>query len=92
MRRLHIYNALLIISMFASAPTQVTLAAPDILREVPSTIQDGEQGVVLLQDGGLLEGTVTKAVDWFVVSRANSQLQIATSRVLFIGHTSARSV
>jgi hypothetical protein len=87
MRRLHIYNALLIISIFASAPTQVTLAAPDTLHQVPSTIQDGEQGVVLLQDGGLLEGTVTKAVDWFVVGRANSQLQIATSRVLFIGHT-----
>jgi hypothetical protein len=87
MRRPFIYKALLVVSMVASAPSLTTRAAPDKLREVPSTIQDGEQGVVLLQDGGLLEGTVTKTVQWYVVARANSQLQVASSRMLFIGHT-----
>jgi hypothetical protein len=87
MRRLHIYIALFIAAMVATSMSRIALAASDKLREVPSTIQDGEQGVVLLQDGGLLEGTVTKTVDWYVVARANSQLQIAASRMLFIGRT-----
>ena len=59
-------------------------SAQDDLTAAPSTIRDGESGIVLLQDGGVLEGRITRAADWYVVGRAGGQVQIASSRVLCI--------
>ena len=52
----------------------------------PTTIHDGESGVLLLQDGGVLTGTITRVADWYVVGRAGGQMQLAATRVLFAGH------
>lgn len=59
--------------------------AADEFSAAPGTIEDGENGVVLLQDGGVLTGQITRAADWYVVSRAGGQMQVASSRVQFIG-------
>jgi hypothetical protein len=58
--------------------------AQDDLTAALSTIGDGESGVVLLQDGGVLEGQITRAADWYVVGRAGGQMQVAATRVLYV--------
>jgi hypothetical protein len=52
-----------------------------------SPLRDGENGVVMLQDGGLLEGQITRAVDWYVIGRGGGQMQIAAPRVQFVGRS-----
>jgi hypothetical protein len=45
-------------------------------------------GVLLLEDGGVLEGEVTRIADRYVVGRdGGQQMQIASSRVLFVGRS-----
>ena len=52
------------------------------MRRAPRpTIGDGEAGVLLLQDGGVLTGQITRAADWYVLARGGGQMQIAKSRV-----------
>jgi hypothetical protein len=67
----------------------VTSAAPaiDQFAAVPSMVANGEQGVLLLHDGGALVGKISLATDMYVVVRAGSELQIAPSRVSFVGRT-----
>lgn len=62
-------------------------AAADEFSAAPCTIQDGENGVLLLQDGGVLTGQITHAADWYVVTRAGGQMQVSALRVQFIGHS-----
>ncbi len=45
---------------------------------------DGETGFLVLQDGGVLTGQITRAADWYVVARGAGQMQIAQSRVLLV--------
>src|SRR5262249_29147828 len=42
---------------------------------------------LMLQDGGLVEGQITPAADWYIVARSGGQLQVAKSRVLFACRT-----
>ena len=61
--------------------------AADDFSAAPTTIRDGQQGVVVLKDGGVLTGQITCAADWYVVARAGGQMQIAAARVMFVGGT-----
>ena len=63
------------------------LIAQGIATAPASNLHDGEVGVVLLDDAGVLEGTVSRDGKFYVVGRAGGQLQVATSRVQFIGRT-----
>jgi hypothetical protein len=73
------------IVMLAAVGTVV--AAENTAGAPPATIRDGETGVLLLQDGGVLEGQIMRAADWFVVGRGGGQMQVATSRVQFVGRS-----
>jgi hypothetical protein len=68
-------------------PAQQATGASPADGPSPAVVGDGEQGVVLLQDGGVLEGQVTRAADWYLVTRGGGQMQVAASRVLFVGRT-----
>ena len=59
--------------------------ADDDFAAAQSTLRDGQSGVLLLQDGGVLTGQITRAADWYIVGRAGGQMQIAAARVLFVG-------
>jgi len=58
----------------------------DDLSAAPSTIRDGEIGCLILHDGGVLEGQISRTADWYVVSRSGGQMQIASSRVQYVCH------
>ena len=61
--------------------------AKDSFVAAPSTVADGQSGVLLLQDGGVLAGKISQAADCYVVGPSGGQLQVAASRVMFVGHT-----
>jgi hypothetical protein len=50
-------------------------------------IADGEAAILVLQDGGVLTGEITRAADWYLVSRGSGQMQVARSRVLLLCRT-----
>jgi hypothetical protein len=54
------------------------------LNAPPMTIADGAAGIVVLQDGGVLSGTITRAADWYVVGHSGGEMQIPSSRVLVV--------
>jgi hypothetical protein len=48
---------------------------------------DGEAGILLLEDGGVLTGQITRAADWYLVTRGGGQMQIAKKRVTLVCRT-----
>src|SRR4051812_2969555 len=46
-----------------------------------------ETGILVLQDGGVLTGQITRAADWYIVARGGGQMQIAQSRVMLVCRT-----
>jgi hypothetical protein len=67
----------------------IRCAAADDFAAAPHTLPDGQAGVLLLQDGGVLTGEISQTADWYVVSHAGGQMQVAGSRVQFVGKTLA---
>jgi hypothetical protein len=63
------------------------LHAQDKATGAPRTVGESETGILVLQDGGVLEGQITRAADWYVVSRAGGQMQIEQARVMLVGHS-----
>lgn len=63
------------------------MRADDNAPNVQPPIADGEAGIVVLQDGGVLTGQITRAADWYIVARGGGQMQIAQSRVLLVCRT-----
>ena len=45
----------------------------------------------LLQDGGVLTGEISQTADWYVVGHAGGQMQVAASRVQFVGRSLAEA-
>lgn len=58
---------------------------PAPLAATPANSSDAQ--ILVLEDGGVLEGDVTRAADWFFVSRGNSQIQISAKRVMIACHS-----
>jgi hypothetical protein len=87
------HHAMILSSILVISAVVARLAAEDTPSATPSVIatstelRDGENGVVLLQDGGLLAGQITRAADWYVIERGSGQMQIAVPRVVFVGRT-----
>ncbi len=73
--------------VFLITVTSVALRAEGKLAEPRQTVADGEQGVLLLRDSGVLSGIITRAADWYVVERNHGHIQIAKSRVLLACRT-----
>lgn len=63
------------------------VTAADVFSAAPSTIADGEQGVLLLQDGGTIAGRISQVANSYIVARGGSEIQIAPARVFFIGRS-----
>jgi hypothetical protein len=61
--------------------------ADEIASTAQQPIADGENAILVLQDGGVLTGEITRAADWYLVSRGSGQMQIAKSRVLLLCRT-----
>lgn len=80
-------NAVLLGLAAALAVTGMRALADDAVVVPATPLRDGESGIVLLHDGGVLEGQITRAADWYVVGRGGGQLQIAASRVEFVGRS-----
>jgi hypothetical protein len=87
MRGSYDYNAATLALFLALATFNLPVFAQGELNAVVSPLGDNERGVILLQDGGVLEGQITRAADWYVVGRGGSQMQIAASRVLCVGRS-----
>lgn len=60
------------------------LRAQERLTAVPTTVADGDAGVLLLEDDGLLAGRITRAANWFVIGRAGGEMQIPEKRVVLV--------
>jgi hypothetical protein len=70
-----------LVALHISVVADHTVSAPS------TTLRDGETGVLLFHDGGVLVGQITRAADWYVLSRGGGQMQIAVSRVQFVGRS-----
>ncbi len=64
-------------------------AAADDFAAAPTKLPEGQVGVLLLQDGGVLTGQISQTADWYVVGRAGGQMEVASSRVQFVGRSLA---
>jgi hypothetical protein len=80
MRSVHGVTASLVAFVFLITVTSAGACAEDTAIARPA-VDDGETGVLLLQDGGVLTGQITCAADWYVLGRGSGQMQIAKSRV-----------
>jgi hypothetical protein len=54
-------------------------------------LAEGETGVLVLNDGGVLTGQIARAADWYIVSRDGGQMQIAQRRVMLACRTMAEA-
>src|SRR3954469_23690140 len=87
MRRRCTYQWCFVFLLIAAVAHGADPPAKDSFAAAPSTVADGQSGVVLLKDGGVLTGKISQAADWYVVGRSGGQMQVAAARVLFVGHT-----
>lgn len=88
MRPNHAYLLLSILSLLmAIGSCPGVLVAADAFQAAPSTLSDGESGVLLLYDGGLLAGRICNEADGYVVERNGSQMHVAATRVMFVGRS-----
>ena len=50
-------------------------------------IRDGESGYLVLQDGGVIAGRITRDATWYIVARGGGQMQVAQERVMLVCRT-----
>ncbi len=87
MRHRSTYQLSLVLFVVAAVARSAEPPPKDRFVAAPSTLADGKPGVLLLQDGGVLTGKISQAADWYVVGRSGGQMQVAASRVMFVGHS-----
>jgi hypothetical protein len=75
--------AVLVVASMAIVP----LRAQDTASSAQTARTEGEVSYLMLQDGGLVEGKITPAADWYIVARSGGQMQVAKSRVIFACRT-----
>src|SRR3954454_16804690 len=64
----------------------ISLRAEDI-SAAPTAHANDDIRYLMLQDGGLVEGRITPAADWYIVARPGVEMQGAKSRVTFTCRT-----
>jgi hypothetical protein len=79
--------AFVLLSMVSSAVAR----ADGNVATVRQAVGDGEAGILLLDDGGVLTGQITRAADWYIVARGGGQMQIAQKRVALVCRTLAEA-
>src|SRR4051812_17797406 len=73
--------------LFLATMAKVSLRAQNAASSTPTARTEGAISYLMLQDGGLVEGKITSAADWYIVVRPGGQMQVAKSRVVFACHT-----
>src|SRR6478752_10651664 len=87
MRGVHGTSTSLVAFVFLITLTSAVVRADDNAASTPRPVADGETGILLLEDGGVLTGQITRAADWYLVARGGGEMQIAQKRVLLVCHT-----
>jgi hypothetical protein len=87
MRGVHGTSARLIAFVFLITVTGFVVRAENNAPSAGQPVADGEVGNLLLEDGGVLTGKITRAADWYVVTRGGGQMQVAAKRVLLVCRT-----
>src|SRR5262249_40593753 len=87
MRRFHRLSASLAALVISFTIALGASRADEAGSTAQQPIADGEAGILVLQDGGVLTGEITRVADWYLVSRGSGQMQIAQSRVLLVCRT-----
>jgi hypothetical protein len=82
MRPTHVTAVALAALLLVIAGSSGEVRAANAANVAPGTLADGEAGVLVLQDGGVLRGQITSAADWYIVSSDGGQIQIEKSRVM----------
>src|SRR6476660_8765579 len=91
MRRVLGTSARLVAFVFLVTVTSAVVRADDNAPTAATSVGDGEAGILLLEDGGVLTGQITRAADWYLVTRAGGQMQIAQKRVMLVCRTLAEA-
>jgi hypothetical protein len=65
-----------------SAMTCVNVRAQSQAAAAEQPASSSETGVLLLQDGGVLEGQVRREGTWYIVTRGGGQMQVSAVRVI----------
>src|SRR3954451_2361864 len=91
MRCVYGKSARLIAFVFLATVTSAAVCADDNASSAGQAAGDGEIGILLLEDGGVLTGHITRAADWYVVSRGGGQMQIGRKRVMLVCRTMAEA-
>ena len=87
MRSVHGRSASLVAFVFLITVTSAVVCADGNAPTAGQPVGDGEAGILLLQDGGVLTGQITRAADWYIVTRGGGQMQIAQKRVMLVCRT-----
>jgi hypothetical protein len=87
MRSVHFRTASLVAFVFVLMVTSAVVRAEDNSPGAAPVVGDGESGILLLDDGGVLVGRTTRAADWYFVTRGGGQMQIAAKRVMVVCRT-----
>src|SRR5258707_10154119 len=84
-------SASLVAFVFLVTVTSAVVRADDNAPTAGPPVGDGEAGILLLDDGGVLTGQITPAADWYMVTRGVGQMQIARKRVMLVCRTLAEA-
>src|SRR5690242_11154761 len=79
--------AIPILIVVASLTGAMSLRAEDTAVAVNANSQPAADGVVLLKDGGVLEGRITQVADRYIITRTGGEFQIAAERVAYVGRS-----
>jgi hypothetical protein len=79
--------SLVCLVLFLGAVTMDALRAEDKAAIASTAQTETDISYLMLQDGGLVEGKITPAADWYIVSRSGGQMQVAKSRVILACRT-----
>src|SRR4051812_23788435 len=80
-------SASLVAFVFLITVTSVALRADDNGPSAKQPVGEDEAGILLLEDGGVLTGQITRVAGWYLVTRNGGQMQIAEKRVKLVCRT-----
>src|SRR5690349_1134756 len=84
MRCAHLTTACQAALFIASALAGVNACAQAQVSTAQQPPSSDASGVLLLKDGGVLEGNIRREGDWYIVSRGGGQMQVAPAHVTHV--------
>jgi hypothetical protein len=84
-------SASLVAFVFLITVTSAAVRADERAPQAAQPPADGEAGILLLEDSGVLTGGIIHAADWYVVTRNGGQMQVPEKRVKLVCRTLAEA-